>query len=510
MNQNFLKRVTVKKEDIFTYYHFPCNILPLFGWKIHVSVIPQNYLKIRRIVKQYCISQQINFKFVTKKKNLLNSFAKFANPLFTGKYITIYPKDNHQAKTTLKKLYLQLKGEEGPRILTDKTYRNSIIQYRYGALLSSSTLTKKQKTDIREMGYYKPPGIEELFKNSKVKKKKINRYTPITVLKHNNFGGINVVTKNSEIFILKWSRNLMWYSKELNQIELRKQEIKLIRQTKKDFFPKFIESFNDQKIFFSVFEYKKGINLMDLAQMIHMQIVRANGKVEEKIENFLLLLIKNMIQLLDYTREKSLILNDIKLSNFICCSDEKIVFIDLEHSFLPNSKYKPQIYNVLGKKESCPTWESDVRKVGLMLINVISGSWPLENKFSSKEIIANHFKDFCKTFKVKDIITKNVLSFLNFKKGDNLSIKQTKLKPFEEIKTLAPEIKIKLMNTEFWDYEIREGIKSLKKIKIFWKKIIKLLNEKKNRKNCRTYKRFNKQKFSPKWKLYALLRQGGK
>jgi len=93
--------------------------LPPQGWKIHASATLENAEEILAAVWDYCVPKNIPFKFIRSIDFLFLRNAKYADRGSSGKFVTIYPKDEAQAEVTLTQLGAILEGQSGPYILSD-------------------------------------------------------------------------------------------------------------------------------------------------------------------------------------------------------------------------------------------------------------------------------------------------------------------------------------------------------------------------------------------------------
>lgn len=210
---------TVDRSDGFwASYNVKNRILPVQGWKIHVSTDYSNAEITLDTVSKILLDEKISFKHVKGKKELLKMYSKHGNRISSGKFITIYPK-NDEFIILLNLLYAALKDfPKGPYILTDKQWKNSNIFYRYGAfekIVNDNgdyciyNSTGNLVPDIREPKYYLPDFIEEpkelnqqneLFENENLSKEetKMDLYKIEKVLKFSNSGGIYVGKREAD------------------------------------------------------------------------------------------------------------------------------------------------------------------------------------------------------------------------------------------------------------------------------------------------------------------------
>jgi class III lanthionine synthetase len=106
--------------------------IPSQGWKIHVSACLDNAEEILTLVWQYCVSREIYFKFLPDRMAFLLRNAKYAPRGSSGKFITIYPRDEAACERILAELDAILSGAPGPYILSDLRYGDGPLYVRYG------------------------------------------------------------------------------------------------------------------------------------------------------------------------------------------------------------------------------------------------------------------------------------------------------------------------------------------------------------------------------------------
>ncbi|MFF5074796.1 class III lanthionine synthetase LanKC [Micromonospora olivasterospora] len=106
--------------------------LPQQGWKIHVSATLTNAERVLDAVWAYCVARGLSFKFLRGPRTLLLRNSKYASRSGSGKFVTIYPRDEAELELTCKELDALLAGEAGPYILSDLRYGAGPVHVRYG------------------------------------------------------------------------------------------------------------------------------------------------------------------------------------------------------------------------------------------------------------------------------------------------------------------------------------------------------------------------------------------
>ncbi|MEW2143342.1 class III lanthionine synthetase LanKC [Micromonospora vinacea] len=106
--------------------------LPQQGWKIHVSAGLANAERVLDAVWNYCVPRGLSFKFLRGPRTLLLRNSKYAARAASGKFVTVYPRDDAELELACKELDELLTGEPGPYILSDLRYGTGPVYVRYG------------------------------------------------------------------------------------------------------------------------------------------------------------------------------------------------------------------------------------------------------------------------------------------------------------------------------------------------------------------------------------------
>ncbi|MFI6682791.1 class III lanthionine synthetase LanKC [Streptomyces sp. NPDC050485] len=128
------------KED-WTVCSPPEQVLPLQGWKIHVSAHRGNADTVLETVHRYCVARGISFKYLSGRHVLQNRNLKYSDRGASGKFITIYPLDDQVCHTVLRELGEELDGEQGPYILSDLRWGEGPLYVRYGGFVERHCLS---------------------------------------------------------------------------------------------------------------------------------------------------------------------------------------------------------------------------------------------------------------------------------------------------------------------------------------------------------------------------------
>ncbi|UUD37425.1 hypothetical protein [Mycoplasmoides fastidiosum] len=341
--------------------------IPSPAWKIHVSSNFYDYQKILDIVCSYCYFNKISFKFINNYQFFYQSImeSKKINNL-TGKFITIYPIDESQARKIIKELHQSLSFFKAPSNYSDRQYKNGIVSYRYG----DNYLDDEQKQKYQIIQKYKPDNIEDLFKKRELEIKYLCKdIIPIGLIKINAFGAI-ILAKNSndKKYILKEAKKYMG-NKNFNPIILRENERSIIRKfSKSNFFPREILKFKKKQSIFYVQDY---IELPNLDYYANIKLLTIE-KLEEKI-NFYNNLTKELKRFIYFLKENKIVINDISKSNFLYSEREsKIYFVDLEYSAINNKilNFVHSEYEYKKFHNHKSNYQTDCNKIAMMILDM--------------------------------------------------------------------------------------------------------------------------------------------
>jgi tRNA A-37 threonylcarbamoyl transferase component Bud32 len=106
--------------------------LPPQGWKIHASACTDNAAEVLDAVWSYCVPRRIAFKFIRSPQLVFFRNVKYASRASSGKFATIYPRDEAELERVLTELGELLAGQPGPYILSDLRWGEGPLYVRYG------------------------------------------------------------------------------------------------------------------------------------------------------------------------------------------------------------------------------------------------------------------------------------------------------------------------------------------------------------------------------------------
>lgn len=215
-----------KSTEYWHYVIYQPDKLPVQGWKIHISTTIKQAQAMLNVVTPWLIKKKISFKFVANVDQLIYSNSKYADRSESGKFITIYPRNNKEFEYLLVQMKNLTKNFDlGPYILSDQNWQESNIYFRYGGFkpiyITSSDgkrllaiyNSKGQKCVDKRMPYYQKPDFVEnqpifaqnTFPNPKVFLP-LSDYQVKSALHFSNAGGVYLALKNNRKVVLKEGR----------------------------------------------------------------------------------------------------------------------------------------------------------------------------------------------------------------------------------------------------------------------------------------------------------------
>lgn len=106
--------------------------LPEQGWKVHVAACPGNAATVLDRVWDYCVGNLVTFKFLWSPTVLLSRNSKYAAREASGKFVTIYPRNESELQQVCEELDAELSGQPGPYVLSDLRWGTGPLHLRYG------------------------------------------------------------------------------------------------------------------------------------------------------------------------------------------------------------------------------------------------------------------------------------------------------------------------------------------------------------------------------------------
>jgi tRNA A-37 threonylcarbamoyl transferase component Bud32 len=133
---------TIERSGIWVHCQAPDTVLPMQGWKIHISSIASTAHIVLSITAATLGASGTAFKFAADHGMLSAINGKRWPRGGSGKFITVYPRDVDDFRQVIANLHAALSGYVGPYVLTDRRYADSrVLHYRYGGIMSDSRIS---------------------------------------------------------------------------------------------------------------------------------------------------------------------------------------------------------------------------------------------------------------------------------------------------------------------------------------------------------------------------------
>lgn len=300
-------------------------------------------------VTEYLDETNIAFKVIRSMALYqLTSQKSFPREMY-GKFITIYPDSEKSFKKIIKGLYKILRKYRGPRILSDKRYKDCLVlYYRYGGInpiCKIDTLGHKKTyikdgkgnliEDIRNPYYDLVPFIKDPFRPEKFTRSRLLKEYDVTdVVDFRNSGGIYAACckKNGKKVIIKEARPYtVLINKEDDAISLRQREVESLKILgKTGYVPELLDYYYDSEHFFLIEEYIEGRTFYEY--VMFENVILRKGKASQIISYFIDLveIFKCIVQFLEEVECHDMIMTDLSIDNIIIMDNGGIKIIDME------------------------------------------------------------------------------------------------------------------------------------------------------------------------------------
>lgn len=342
------KIINIVKKSFF-YNVFFEDDLPEHGWKIHISAIPRNAIKILQITSEYCIENKVDFKFLLDDVVLEKTLSKSWDRSSSGKFITIYPRNEEHFTDIIEDLHTLLWNQEGPYILSDKRYKDcKVLYYRYGRIHSKITKLIKGENENVLIGpnqeeyidkptpYFNlPDWIKDPFPQVNAEEYiglKDGRFIIIEALHMSNSGGVYLAFDNhlNHEVILKEARpNVAVMGETTDSIKLRKVEERILIELEgEEGVPELYDTFYEWEHFFLVVEYIKGQDLIEFTLSPDNLEYKKRNSYKTFIK-FITVFI-DLLGKLDKIHKRKITIGDLTPYNIRVDNLNKVHFLDFE------------------------------------------------------------------------------------------------------------------------------------------------------------------------------------
>lgn len=341
--------------------------MPVQGWKIHVSACLDNADEILELVWDYCVTNLIPFKYQRNRAALLLANAKYAHRGSSGKFITVYLRDESQLEHVLVELDAQLHGAPGPYILSDLRWADGPLYVRYGGfapryclgdtgqlVLAIADPKGQLVPDRRDPVFRLPDWISlpaflepHLAARSQVRVDEIP-YAIEHPLHFSNGGGVYLGRdrRNDAQVVLKEARPYAGLDmRGADAVERSKrEEANLRRLADLDCVPNLLDSFVLGDHHFLVEEFVDGKGLRS-AIVERNPLVRLdfNDVVAAEYTTWAMDIYEQIADAVAEIHEQGVVIGDLHAANILVRADGRIALIDFEAAADVHEGYRPSI-----------------------------------------------------------------------------------------------------------------------------------------------------------------------
>ncbi|MCH4003681.1 MAG: class III lanthionine synthetase LanKC [Lactobacillus crispatus] len=351
-----------KSTGYWHYVIYQPDKLPVQGWKIHISAIITQAQAVLDAVTPWLIKKKISFKFVVNIGQLIYSNSKYANRSESGKFITIYPRNDEEFEYLLVQMKkLTQNFDLGPYILSDQNWQESNVYFRYGGfkpiyIISSDGKRlpaiynpKGQKCVDKRMPYYQKPDFvknQPIFEQNTFPNPKVflplSDYKVESALHFSNAGGVYLALKNNIKVVLKEGRQQAGLDANQRDGFTRvENEAKILKKLSDvSAVVNYYTDFTSWRHHFLVEEYIEGQSLEELLPT-EFPFVLGDSKKRNRYKAKIKDILCQLKRVVAEVHSRGIAIGDLSLSNVLVTADNKVRLIDLENAGLVYQKYNP-------------------------------------------------------------------------------------------------------------------------------------------------------------------------
>ena len=376
----------INRDRIYYVFSYDLETFPNEGWKIHISACYWDCVSILEITAKYCVDNHLNFKTYLDTNTVFHMNEKTTERSHSGKFITIYLRNESELKTHLESLKTLLSEYNGPYILTDRRY-DGIVFYRYGlfrmtenAVIRNPNNNSEIFIDDHQPFYNLPAWINDPIPDDEIIEDDNDdilfhkRYQIEEVLRFTNAGGTYIALdthSNSKVIIKEARPFTCQFGDKKDSIDLKKNELIILKKLNHiKSVPKIIDSFYEWEHFYIVVSFIEGKTIQEFAAQNNPLII-PNAKSDDLSKYYLdmLKILNKMLEITIEIHKKNIIIGDISDSN-IMINNENIYLIDFDGSIDMSSSSNKYIFNTI-KFNSLKSSDTDLYIKDYMLIGML-------------------------------------------------------------------------------------------------------------------------------------------
>ncbi|MBV2354686.1 class III lanthionine synthetase LanKC [Streptomyces sp. J2-1] len=367
--------------------------LPEQGWKIHVSGTPDTAHGLLQSVVPYLTERQVSFKFIRSATVLKRRGSKNSDRTASGKFITIYPRDDLQTEELLHGLDELVGGTPGPYILTDLRWKQGPLYVRYGAYMwkwtrdqrgvmvaaitapDGSLVPDERRPVFRPPAWLEiPPFLEEAVA---ARGRGTLRDFPFKIreaLHYSNGGGVYRATEIStgRDVLLREARPLAGTdaagADAVERMERERWALERLRGL--SCIPEVIDHLVGYEHRYLARQFVDGEPLTALLTSRHPYATGDHSHAGRRAyRTWALDVLRKVEQGLDEMHERGVVFGDLHPANVLVTDDDQVVFIDLETA-VPVDHAEPQALGTLGFKAPHHLVGPDVDRYALAVLKL--------------------------------------------------------------------------------------------------------------------------------------------
>lgn len=382
------------------------NALRPQGWKLHLSATPASAEAVLTRSLPVLLNSRAGFKFVCMVEYVAQLNARNTPRGKSGKFITVYPSDDAEAVRLAEALHQVTAGLAGPRILSDRPYRNdSIVHYRYGAFVEERRLSNDglyawvifdpdgNPVEDRRAPVYQPPAWAACpfpappatgGTGGKADDRGVllgDRFLVREAIRHTNKGGVyrGVDTESGSQVVIKEARPHVEADKAGRDVRdlLRAEAGALAKVAPLGIAPRPFKLFEQSQHVFLAEELVPG---MPLSQWVPYRIRECGWRrrIPEALETA-----ARLVELMELVHGAGVILRDFNPNNIMVRPDGRLELIDLE--FATPAEERDSEQRLAGTpgysapeqmRGAPPAVQADYYSLGATICYVVTGNAP--------------------------------------------------------------------------------------------------------------------------------------
>lgn len=351
---------SVQRREMWFYCSPSRHMLPLQGWKIHVSATLGNACEVlERVASVLFKYRDVSFKFALDRPllSLLNS--KGWPRGASGKFITIYPASSNRFLDLVEEVAEATAGLVGPYVLSDHRYKSSrVVFYRYGGMKAHTALNVKgEKVPVlispdgaivhdQRLAYPVVPEWEAPvlpLEDSQTRKGGSldlhdSRYKIEAAMAFSSAGGVYLGRDNQtgKKVVIKEARPCINATNDnYDAVELLKKEYRLLGVlANTGIAPQPIDLFQEWEHWFLVEEFIEGTTMSHHSAANNVLLRnRANRRDQEAWCTMFSILCEELLRILGVLHRHNIIFADLSTNNLIVVDRHKLKIIDFEGAY---------------------------------------------------------------------------------------------------------------------------------------------------------------------------------